>query len=192
MFSLLGDRSPLEVLPQTPDTLTDLTEKHSAAVLRTRPFEGKWSPNETIGYLSDSEWVYGYRLRLIPCEDNPNILGTNQDSWVASLRHNEREPSELVEIFRTVICHNSRLPGKDVRSNLRQRIVGPPILFRAGISPVVASSRTQCPQDSIMRRVHPGGAGHRVADEKQCNPVPLKAVCHLGVCLLNPRCVRSL
>jgi DinB superfamily len=102
MFSLLGDRNPLEVLAQTPDVLTDLVEKHSAAVLRTRPFEGKWSPNEIIGHLTDGEWVYGYRLRLILCEDNPTILGTNQDSWVPALRHNEHQPSELVEIFRTL------------------------------------------------------------------------------------------
>ena len=102
MFSLLGDRNPLEVLAQTTDTLIDIVEEHSAAVLRTRPFEGKWTPNEVIGHLSDSEWVYGYRLRLILCEDNSTIMGTNQDSWVASLRHNEREPSELVEIFRTL------------------------------------------------------------------------------------------
>lgn len=102
MSSLLGDRSPLEVITQTPDTLTEIVEEHSAAMLRTRPFEGKWTPNEVIGHLSDSEWVYGYRLRLVLSEDNPTILGTKQDSWVASLRHNEREPSELVEIFRTL------------------------------------------------------------------------------------------
>lgn len=102
MFSLLGDRSPLEVIAQTPNRLTEIVEEHSAAALRIRPFEGKWTPNEIIGHLSDSEWVYGYRLRLVFCEDNPTILGTKQDSWVASLRHNEREPSELVEIFRTL------------------------------------------------------------------------------------------
>ena len=32
----------------------------------------------------------------------PTILGTNQDLWVARLRHNEREPSELVETFRVM------------------------------------------------------------------------------------------
>jgi len=32
----------------------------------------------------------------------PAILGTNQDLWVAGLRHNGREPPELVEIFRTL------------------------------------------------------------------------------------------
>ena len=102
MFNLLGDQNPLAVLGQTATTLADIVGKHSAPLLRTRPFEGKWTPNEIIGHLTDSEWVYGYRLRLILCEDNPTILGTNQDSWVAGLRHNESEPSELVEIFRVL------------------------------------------------------------------------------------------
>ena len=102
MFTLVGDRDPLEVMAQTAATLADIVCKHSATVLRTRPFEGKWTPNEVIGHLTDSEWVYGYRLRLILCEDDPTILGTNQDFWVTALRHNEREPLELVEIFRTL------------------------------------------------------------------------------------------
>ncbi|HST12134.1 MAG TPA: DinB family protein [Terriglobales bacterium] len=102
MFDLVGQRNPLEVLAQTASTLSAIVNKHSATVLRARPFEGKWTPNEIIGHLTDSEWVYGYRLRLILCEDNPTILGTVQDSWVAGLRHNEREPSEHLEIFRTL------------------------------------------------------------------------------------------
>ena len=102
MFNLIGDRNPLEILAQTPSTLGDIVSTHSAALLRRRPFEGKWTPNEVIGHLTDSEWVDGYRLRLILGEDAPAILGTKQDLWVAALRHNEREPSELVEIFRTL------------------------------------------------------------------------------------------
>jgi len=102
LFNLLGDRNPLEVLAQTASTLTDIVRQHSATVLRTRPFEGKWTPNEVIGHLADSEWVGGYRLRLILCEDSPAILGMNQELWVAGQQHNEREPSELVETFRTL------------------------------------------------------------------------------------------
>src|SRR6266404_8702613 len=102
MFSLLANRDPLQVMAQTACTLADIVGKDSATVLRTRPFEGKRTPNEIIGHLTDSEWVYGYRLRLILCEDEPAILGFRQDAWVASLRHNEREPSELVEVFRTM------------------------------------------------------------------------------------------
>ena len=109
MFKLLGDRNPLEALAQTASALADIVRKHSVTVLRTRPFEGKWTPNELIGHLADSEWVYGYRLRLILCEDNPTILGMNQDLWVAGQRHNEREPSELVEMFRTMRQFNLAL-----------------------------------------------------------------------------------
>jgi hypothetical protein len=102
LFKLLGDRNPLEVLRQTASTLADIVRNHSTTVLRTRPFEGKWTPNEVIGHLADGEWVYGYRLRLILCEDNPGIVGTSQDLWVAVQQHNDREPSELVEMFRTM------------------------------------------------------------------------------------------
>jgi hypothetical protein len=119
MFNLVGDQSPLEILAQTPSTLGDIVGRHSATLLRRRPFEGKWTPNEVIGHLTDSEWVYGYRLRLILSEDAPPILGTKQDLWVAALRHNEREPSELVEIFRTLRHLNlavwRRTPPEDLQ-----------------------------------------------------------------------------
>jgi hypothetical protein len=102
MFTLLGDGNPFEVLAQTPSALSEIVSTHPATVLRARPFEGKWTPNEIIGHLTDGEWVYGYRLRLILCEDSPEMLGTKQESWVAALQHNHREPSELLEIFGTL------------------------------------------------------------------------------------------
>ena len=120
MFKLLGDRDPFEVLGQTASTLADIVHKHATTVLRARPFEGKWTPNEIIGHLTDSEWVYGYRLRLILCEDNPMILGINQDSWVAAQRHNEREPSELVEIFRTMRSFNLALWKRTSAEDLKR------------------------------------------------------------------------
>jgi hypothetical protein len=120
MFSLLADRNPLEVLAQTASALADIVGKHSATVLRTRPFEGKWTPNEIIGHLTDSEWVYGYRLRLILSENAPAILGTNQDMWVAALQHNEREPSELVEIFRRMRTFNLALWNRTSPEDLKR------------------------------------------------------------------------
>jgi hypothetical protein len=102
LFALLGGRNPLEVMAQTPSILAGIVRTSSAMVLRTRPFEGRWTCNEVIGHLVDSEWVCGYRLRLILCEENPVILGTNQELWVAVQRHNEHEPSDLVEEFRTI------------------------------------------------------------------------------------------
>lgn len=102
LFKLLGDRDPLAVMTQTASELDNIVRRHPAEVLRARPFEGKWTPNEIIGHLTDSEWVYGYRLRLVLSEDNPPITGTQQERWVAALRYNEVEPAELVRIFRSL------------------------------------------------------------------------------------------
>jgi hypothetical protein len=77
-FNLLSDRDPFELLAQTASALADIVSIHPAAMLRTRPFAGKWTPNEIIGHLTDTEWVYGYRLRLILCEENPTILDTSR------------------------------------------------------------------------------------------------------------------
>lgn len=99
MEDLVGTHDPLDILTQTSETLSGIVGEHSADAMQTRPFPEKWTPNEIIGHLVDAEWVYGFRVRLVSCEDRPTILGMDQDLWVARLRHNERTPSELVEMF---------------------------------------------------------------------------------------------
>ena len=99
MDDLLGDRDPLDVMSETPDKLAHVVNTTHADVMRTRPFPDKWTPNEIIGHVSDTEWVYGYRLRQILCEDEPTILGMDHERWVVGQKHNDREPSELLETF---------------------------------------------------------------------------------------------
>ncbi len=106
LMGLLGDRDPISVMSETADVLAKIVERHPANVLRARPYPGKWTPNEIIGHLSDAEWVYGYRARLILCEVSPKILGMDQELWVAGQKHNVREPTELVAVFR-----NLRMPN---------------------------------------------------------------------------------
>ena len=98
----LGGRDPMTVMSETADILADIVARHTPGQLRTRPFEGKWTPNEVIGHLTDGEWTYGYRMRLILSEDEPAIIGTDQDRWVTAQRFNEREAAELVEMFRSL------------------------------------------------------------------------------------------
>ncbi len=122
LLGLLGKRDPIAVMGETPSVLSRVVREHTPAQMRMRPFAGKWTPNEIIGHLTDSEWVYGFRARLILCENNPTILGMDQDLWVAGQRHNEREPSELVEMFRALRTENLHL----------WRSVGPRELERTG------------------------------------------------------------
>src|ERR1043165_1727266 len=92
LYKLVGDQDPLNVLAQTASKLDAIVTSHSAATLRARPFEGKWTPKDIIGHLTDSEWVYGYRYRLIFCQHNPDILGQDQEAGASAQRANEPAP----------------------------------------------------------------------------------------------------
>ena len=99
LFALLGDRIPLAVLSETPGVLSRIVGDTPTDLMKTRPFEGKWTANEIIGHLTDVEWVFGFRIRHILCEESPTIVGMDQNLWVSGQRHNDREPSELVDMF---------------------------------------------------------------------------------------------
>lgn len=106
---LLGNRDPIEVLAATPGTLAEIVGEHSAKVMQTRPFAGKWTPTEIIGHLTDTEWTFGGRMRMVLCEDEPAILGMDQEKWVEGQRHNERDPAELLSMFRNLREYNLHL-----------------------------------------------------------------------------------
>lgn len=102
--ALLGDRDPLDVFTTTPGTLEMLLAPHSAELLRKRPFADRWTwtVNEIVGHLIDAEIVYGFRARLILCEDRPAITPMDQEKWVAGQRYNDREPAENLAAFRAI------------------------------------------------------------------------------------------
>ena len=108
-LELLGERDPIEVLDETPRVLVRVIAQNPVELMRQRPFEGKWTPNEILGHLADSEWVFGYRLRAILTEDRPLLAWFDQDSWVARSNHNDRDPADLLELFRTLRVFNLSL-----------------------------------------------------------------------------------
>lgn len=99
MFDLLGNQDPLRIIQETPGKLQQIVAPFSAEQLQSHPFHGKWSPLEIIGHYVDVEWNVGIRLRFAFCEDNPPIIGYNQDLWVEQLQHNTKPPQLLLEQF---------------------------------------------------------------------------------------------
>jgi hypothetical protein len=122
MDDLLDDRDPITVMAETPGILARIVDQHPPDVMRTRPYEDKWSPNEIIGHLVDTEWVYGFRVRLILCEDNPTIVGMDHERWVEVQEHNEREPAELLDRLTSLREHDLAM----------WRSLGPAELARTG------------------------------------------------------------
>lgn len=120
LFDLLGDRDPLDAMSETPKTFAETINTHSAKRMRTRPFPGKWTPNEIVGHLADAEYAFGYRMRLILSEDQPTLLGMDQNLWVIAQRHNEREPSDLLEMFTGLRLFNLALWRQMTRDDLER------------------------------------------------------------------------
>lgn len=57
----------------------------SAAELEAREGPGEWSPREIVHHLADSEMTSAIRLRLLIAQDEPVIIGYDQEAFVREL-----------------------------------------------------------------------------------------------------------
>ena len=70
---------------------------------------GKWSIRQIVAHLADTELVYAQRMRLIVAEDNPTLIGFNQDAWAQNLDYARRKPKQSLETFRRLRAENHEL-----------------------------------------------------------------------------------
>jgi DinB superfamily len=77
----IGERSPLDVISNTPGGLAELMETIGPARLETPPAPGKWSARDILCHLADSELVFAFRLRQTLAEDHHVIQPFDQDLW---------------------------------------------------------------------------------------------------------------
>lgn len=57
----------------------------SVAELEAREGPGEWSPREIVHHLADSEMTSAIRLRLLIAQDEPVIIGYDQEAFVREL-----------------------------------------------------------------------------------------------------------
>ncbi|HSY72549.1 MAG TPA: DinB family protein [Alloacidobacterium sp.] len=98
--TFLGNRSPLEVLPTTPDKLHVILEHLGTKGVEEAPAPGKWSAREIISHLADCEIVFGFRLRQTLAEDNHVIQPFDQEKWAAT--YAAYDASAAFAVFSTV------------------------------------------------------------------------------------------
>jgi DinB superfamily len=108
LLALLGDDDPAVVGATTTAHLRSLVAG-AGDRLRDRPAPGEWSALECIGHLVDGELVVSGRLRLILAEDEPDIVGYDQDRWVARLHGPDDDPDQLIAQFDALRRANLRL-----------------------------------------------------------------------------------
>jgi hypothetical protein len=84
LLGLLGDHDPAAVQHATPGewhTMVDLAGSN----LHSSPAEGEWSIFGCLAHAVDAEIVMSGRYRWIVAQDEPPLLGYDQDLWVQRL-----------------------------------------------------------------------------------------------------------
>lgn len=108
LLSLLGSDDPAAVQAATQAELRTVMQQ-AAQDKRTRPAEKEWSVLELLGHIADAEVVMSGRYRWALAQDGTPVLGYEQDLWVERLRHNDKEPEDLFEIFDPLRAANLKL-----------------------------------------------------------------------------------
>ena len=70
------------------------------ADLTAHPIPGKWSAQEIVHHLADSEMTAALRLRRLIAEDHPVIHGYDQERFAQRLRYDERPIEPSLAAFR--------------------------------------------------------------------------------------------
>lgn len=70
---------------------------------------GKWTVRQIVAHLADAEMVGAHRFRQVIAEENPTLIGYDQDAWASNLDYARRKPKTSLETFRRVRAENYEL-----------------------------------------------------------------------------------
>lgn len=98
----LEGKQPLAVQAATAKKLERLIKGQPTSKLRKRPATGKWSVNEILAHLADTEIIVGFRIRLVLGAPGSSFSAVDQDSAVTSGHYEKRDPRKSVEQFRVI------------------------------------------------------------------------------------------
>ena len=99
LLGVLGDRDPAQTQADLADQLEEVV-KEAGPRLRTRPIPGEWSVMELLAHILDAEIVLAGRYRWILAQDEPPLIGYDQDLWVERLHRSGEDPKEMLAMLR--------------------------------------------------------------------------------------------
>jgi hypothetical protein len=109
ILALLGDDDPLDVLRASLEDVSTLVAGANADQLSAAPAPGEWSPWQVLVHLADSEAVLGMRVRLIVTQDQPTLVGYDQDAWTARFADLDPDPQATFARWLALRQNNLRL-----------------------------------------------------------------------------------
>jgi uncharacterized damage-inducible protein DinB len=79
------------------------------AQLKARPIAGQWSTQEVVCHLCDFEPVYADRMKRVIAEDNPSLLGADQNRFASKLAYQDRDVAEELDLMDQVRRQMARI-----------------------------------------------------------------------------------
>ena len=123
LLDLLGQREPLEVLPELVPWLDRRLRGISDARLRRPEAPGKWSVAAIVQHLADSELILAVRGRLILSEDRPAIQGFDQDLWAERFHYNQASVDVALAQLRGMRAANLELWRRLTPADLAREMI---------------------------------------------------------------------
>ncbi len=99
---LVPDGDVLQLLARQRDDTLTLLAGLTDELGRRRYAPGKWSINEVVGHLADTERVFAYRALRFSRGDPTPLPGFEQDEWAAKANHHDRSLSSIAAEFHSV------------------------------------------------------------------------------------------
>lgn len=96
LLRMLGGDDPVDVLTATFEEVTELISRATEAQLRQKPAPDEWSAWEVISHLTDTELVFGVRVRMMVTQDRPTLVGYDQDAWTARFAQLDGDPQTTI------------------------------------------------------------------------------------------------
>src|ERR1700674_1669556 len=64
-----------------------------------RPIAGKWSTLEVVAHLADFDPILADRMKRVIAEDNPLLVGADEQKFAAALCYHDRDLQEELTII---------------------------------------------------------------------------------------------
>ena len=109
MLGNIKGQDARKVQAATPAKLARLLKGVPTAKLRKRPTPGKWSVQEIVLHLADTEIVSGFRIRLILGKPGTPIVAFDQDDWVVAGNYGKRDTRTALAQFTALRASNLAL-----------------------------------------------------------------------------------
>ena len=93
---------------QLRDAVAGMTREQAKA----RPIAGKWSTLEAVAHLADFDPIMADRMKRVIAEDNPTLIGADENKFASVLQYQERDLEEDLKIIELTRSQMARILRK--------------------------------------------------------------------------------